>query len=338
VTQSEARAIPISQQVLNEGNILVSEGKRFEIEEIRITRDLDGKRAENDILVIILATISADNSECFRGSEFKFVVDGTDYEASTDWMNKFKPLVGQRDYPGWNFGHCVSAGEAEPTFLVFDVRMKGAGPILTFLTDAVNLGDWATVSGIRGSAPTSSLETTATTTVTLAPSATQTPPTEDYTATGNANVRSCPKTTCEIVRGVSLGERLTKVGEAQGDTVNGSSLWYEVSFANGATGFIHSGLARAGTPRPAPVVQQPRATTAPNQAAPTSVDNTQPNVLPTIPQSTAAPSSQFTCGGDFYNCSDFSNRTELMAYFNACPGDPSRLDADNDGIPCESLR
>jgi len=27
----------------------------------------------------------------------------------------------------------------------------------------------------------------------------------------------------------------------------------------------------------------------------------------------------------------------VMAVFNACPGDPSRLDADHDGTPCESL-
>ena len=45
----------------------------------------------------------------------------------------------------------------------------------------------------------------------------------------------------------------------------------------------------------------------------------------------------WNCSGNVYNCSDFSSCAEVMSYWNACPGDPSRLDGDNDGIPCESL-
>jgi hypothetical protein len=43
------------------------------------------------------------------------------------------------------------------------------------------------------------------------------------------------------------------------------------------------------------------------------------------------------CSRDQYNCSDFSTCAEVMAVFNACPGDPNRLDGDHDGTPCESL-
>ena len=43
------------------------------------------------------------------------------------------------------------------------------------------------------------------------------------------------------------------------------------------------------------------------------------------------------CVGNIYNCRDFSSCAEVMSYWNACPGDPSRLDADHDGRPCESL-
>ena len=43
------------------------------------------------------------------------------------------------------------------------------------------------------------------------------------------------------------------------------------------------------------------------------------------------------CSRDQYNCGDFSTCAEVMAVFTACPGDPNRLDGDDDGTPCESL-
>lgn len=52
---------------------------------------------------------------------------------------------------------------------------------------------------------------------------------------------------------------------------------------------------------------------------------------------TATPGAAWDCSGNIYNCSDFSSCAEVMSYWNACPGDPSRLDGDNDGIPCEVL-
>ena len=41
--------------------------------------------------------------------------------------------------------------------------------------------------------------------------------------------------------------------------------------------------------------------------------------------------------GNAYNCSDFATYAQAKAYFDAMPGDPSKLDSDHDGIPCESL-
>ena len=41
------------------------------------------------------------------------------------------------------------------------------------------------------------------------------------------------------------------------------------------------------------------------------------------------------------DCSDFSSWAQAQKYFKKHGGprhDPSRLDADHDGIPCESLR
>ena len=36
------------------------------------------------------------------------------------------------------------------------------------------------------------------------------------------------------------------------------------------------------------------------------------------------------------DCPDFATQADAQAAFNARPGDPERLDADNDGIACES--
>jgi hypothetical protein len=39
-----------------------------------------------------------------------------------------------------------------------------------------------------------------------------------------------------------------------------------------------------------------------------------------------------------YDCSDFASQAEAQRFFEqAGPGDPHRLDRDNDGIACETL-
>ena len=45
----------------------------------------------------------------------------------------------------------------------------------------------------------------------------------------------------------------------------------------------------------------------------------------------------WNCDGNLYDCGDFSSCEEVMSYWQACPGDPSRLDGDHDGRPCETL-
>lgn len=53
------------------------------------------------------------------------------------------------------------------------------------------------------------------------------------------------------------------------------------------------------------------------------------------PQRLVSPSRD---GGD-KDCSDFRSWTEAQTFFiENGPGDPHRLDADNDGIACEALR
>jgi micrococcal nuclease len=45
----------------------------------------------------------------------------------------------------------------------------------------------------------------------------------------------------------------------------------------------------------------------------------------------------WNCSGNLYNCGDFASCDQVMSYWEACSGDPSRLDGDHDGKPCESL-
>jgi micrococcal nuclease len=52
---------------------------------------------------------------------------------------------------------------------------------------------------------------------------------------------------------------------------------------------------------------------------------------------TAASGPSWNRIGNIYNCSDFSSCAEVMSYWNACPGDPSHLDGDYDGRPCEAI-
>ena len=47
--------------------------------------------------------------------------------------------------------------------------------------------------------------------------------------------------------------------------------------------------------------------------------------------------STWNCSGNLYNCGAFSSCAQVMSYWSVCPGDPSRLDGDHDGRPCESL-
>jgi hypothetical protein len=42
--------------------------------------------------------------------------------------------------------------------------------------------------------------------------------------------------------------------------------------------------------------------------------------------------------GDAYNCGDFASQAQAQAVLRADPRDPNGLDADNDGIACESNR
>ena len=69
---------------------------------------------------------------------------------------------------------------------------------------------------------------------------------------------------------------------------------------------------------------------------------TQPTTQPiTTPTNTpATDTSNINCSANTYNCSDFKTQNEAQQVFNFCGGinnDIHRLDADKDGVVCESL-
>lgn len=133
-----------------------------------------------------------------------------------------------------------------------------------------------------------------------------------YTTTGAANVRSCAGTDCGVVVQLPAGASVTVNGRIDGAEVNpGNAVWYRIDWG-GQEAYIYSGVVQQGAAAPAPQAQVTQA--QPTQAL-----------------------AQWSCAGDLYNCSDFSNRAALMSYWNMCPGDPSKLDHNNDNVPCESI-
>lgn len=62
---------------------------------------------------------------------------------------------------------------------------------------------------------------------------------------------------------------------------------------------------------------------------------------PTATATKSAPPGCSTCASDVYNCSDFDSQAEAQACFDYCMAlvgsDVHRLDADNNGVACESL-
>src|SRR3989344_1258319 len=98
--------------------------------------------------------------------------------------------------------------------------------------------------------------------------------------------------------------------------------------------------ALAETPTPAAQVEGKQ---TPPPATPTA---TTPIKVPAAPtKATPAPTKEPTatkqstvsenCSADTYNCTDFSSCSQAMAVFNACSTDVHRLDANDDGTPCD---
>lgn len=156
----------------------------------------------------------------------------------------------------------------------------------------------------------------------------------DYTVLNSANMRSCTTTNCAVVARLSGGTVVSVTGSETGESVSGSTQWYAVRMQDGRTGYVHSSLLGAGIIAVAPTAAPPAASNNNSGGGSGSSNTSQAAPATSVPPS----QPQWSCSGNIYNCSDFSNRNQLMDYFNACPGDPSDLDGNKDGVPCESLR
>lgn len=65
-----------------------------------------------------------------------------------------------------------------------------------------------------------------------------------------------------------------------------------------------------------------------------------PTQQSTTPESKPVPNGNYICSYNTYNCTDFKTQKEAQTVFEACGGtsnDIHRLDADKDGVACESL-
>lgn len=99
------------------------------------------------------------------------------------------------------------------------------------------------------------------------------------------------------------------------------------------------------SPSPSPSLSpSPTATPKPS-VKPSTPPTPKPTVQPTpttAPVTTSTAQTAPSYGGGDKDCSDFSTEAEAQAYFLSKGGSPSnnvdRLDADNDGKACESLK
>lgn len=135
----------------------------------------------------------------------------------------------------------------------------------------------------------------------------------------SVRVRGCASTECAELGRLTNGDRFPVTGSvANGQSIDGNSLWYEITY-QGQVGYVSSTLVGLVSAQPVnPPVGQ--------------------NISPIQPTAPISVAPQWNCSGDRYNCdsAEFTSCTVIWSYFNSCPGDPSKLDGNNDGIPCNS--
>lgn len=134
----------------------------------------------------------------------------------------------------------------------------------------------------------------------------------NYMVRSTANARSCPDTKCDSLGKLTAGQTIVVDGGGHGGDFKGSNVWVRTNI-NGQMAYVHSSLVIEAS-----LVSQPQ------------------QVQSTVPVAIVPVQQTWNCSGDIYNCTNFSSRAELMSYFNSCPGDPSDLDHDGNGDPCES--
>lgn len=209
-----------------------------------------------------------------------------------------------------------------------DGRLMGMVLILGLILAAINgltnndSDSTSAPTTVRQSISTSAPRATSRPRNTNTPRATNTPRPIIRYAISNANLRTCPKTDnaeCPVIGGVAAGERLTLIESVAGETYQGNSLWY-LGEEDGEEFYIHASLLSLSNPNTA-----------------RTTDNTTNQVQSTIPPNTSSPPTEppasASCPSMSATCSQL---TCAQAYACLAAGH-SRLDADKDGVPCESI-
>jgi len=60
-------------------------------------------------------------------------------------------------------------------------------------------------------------------------------------------------------------------------------------------------------------------------------------IIKFVPFDKQETSTEYNCESDTYNCGDFVTQAEAQEVFEYCGDDIHRLDADGNGLACESL-
>lgn len=98
-------------------------------------------------------------------------------------------------------------------------------------------------------------------------------------------------------------------------------------------------LPRTQTPAtPTTPPATPTRTAAPATPPPTVAPTAPPPAPPTLAPRVGFDPTSYIGKGDAFNCADFASQANAQAVLRADPADPNRLDADRDGIACESNR
>lgn len=134
-----------------------------------------------------------------------------------------------------------------------------------------------------------------------------------YASSGGTNVRSCPKTSCDVVIKIAAGEAIVSDGYVNGDAANtGNTIWYRV-MVDGKEAYIYSGVVTMNKP----------STTTTNSGSTTTSNNTTIVIQQSVP---TAASEGFVCPS---NC-DGAVAMGLSPQQAAACG----MDRDGDGVAC----
>ena len=139
-------------------------------------------------------------------------------------------------------------------------------------------------------------------------------------AKGNANLRSCPDTKCEVVATLSDGVPVVIDASVGGEEVTeGVDIWYR-TYINGLPAYVYHEVLRWTIPS--------AVTSVPSVSNPVEAQS--------VPAQVVAPSG-FGCNGvNDLNCSDFCKAGySAQEHLNMC-GDEDELDKNGDGVACES--